>query len=132
MDKPRRFAPPAVGGSALLVIFGVLCLTVFALLALSTVQADGRLSGQSARAVQAYYAADCSAEIIYARLRAGELPEGVIRSGDRYSYACPVSDTQRLCVQVCREESGWRVLAWQVQSVTDWTAGEGPELWNGT
>ena len=32
MDKRESFAPPAVGGSCLLVIFAVLCLTVFALL----------------------------------------------------------------------------------------------------
>ena len=61
MDE-KRFSAPAVGGSSLLVIFAVLCLTVFALLGLSTVQADGRLSGASAEAVSAYYAADCRAE----------------------------------------------------------------------
>ena len=42
MDKRESFAPPAVGGSCLLVIFAELCLTVFALLSLSTVQAEGR------------------------------------------------------------------------------------------
>lgn len=59
MSERRRFSPPTVGGSSLLVIFAVLCLTVFALLSLSTVQADGRLSQTSAEAAQAYYAADC-------------------------------------------------------------------------
>ena len=52
MDE-KRFAAPAVGGSSLLVIFAVLCLTVFALLGLSTVRADGRLSDASAKAVSA-------------------------------------------------------------------------------
>ena len=59
MDEKRRFLPAAVGGSSLLVIFAVLCLTVFALLALSTVQADGRLSQKTAQAVAEYYDADC-------------------------------------------------------------------------
>ena len=43
----RRFTPPMVGGSSLLVIFAVLCLTIFTLLTLSTVQADTRLSEAS-------------------------------------------------------------------------------------
>ena len=39
MDEERRSVPPAPGASALLVIFAVLCLTVLAMLSLSTVQA---------------------------------------------------------------------------------------------
>ena len=42
MNKERRMRIPLVGGSSLLVIFAVLCLTVFALLGLSAVQAGGR------------------------------------------------------------------------------------------
>ena len=38
MDE-HRFSPPAVGGSSLLISFAVLCFTIFALLALETVQA---------------------------------------------------------------------------------------------
>ena len=38
MDEERRSVPPAPGASALLVIFAVLCLTVLAMLSLSTVQ----------------------------------------------------------------------------------------------
>jgi len=44
MDKRRRFSVPAVGGSALLTMFAVLCLTVFALLSLSTALSRARLS----------------------------------------------------------------------------------------
>ena len=50
-NKKERVAVPAIGGSSLLVIFAVLCLTVFALLSLSTVQAGDRLSDASADAV---------------------------------------------------------------------------------
>ena len=74
MEDKKRFSPPVVGGSSLLVIFAVLCLTVFALLSLSTVRADVRLSEASAQAVSGYYQADCQAEAILARLRSGELP----------------------------------------------------------
>ena len=64
MQSRKHFTPPVVGGSSLLVIFAVLCLTVFTLLALSTVRADNRLSDASVKAVSDYYAADMEAEII--------------------------------------------------------------------
>ena len=65
MNK-RKIRPPIVGGSSLLVIFAVLCLTVFALLGFSTVQADMRLSDESAEAVSEYYEAELQAETIFA------------------------------------------------------------------
>ena len=49
--QPQRIQTPMVGGSSLLVIFAVLCLTVFALLGFSTVQADGRLADSTVQAV---------------------------------------------------------------------------------
>ena len=64
MTEKRKLSFPTVGGSSLLVIFAVLCLTVFALLTLSTVQANGRLSDRSAQAVLDYYQADTQAERI--------------------------------------------------------------------
>ena len=101
MGEKERFSPPAVGGSSLLVIFAVLCLTVFALLGLSGVQAGGRLSDASAQAVSAYYDADCRAEEILAALRQGVVMEGVRREADGiYAYTCPISDTQALEVRV--------------------------------
>ena len=44
MKRKQSISIPAFGGSSLLVIFAVLCLTVFALLSLSTVQAEKRLA----------------------------------------------------------------------------------------
>lgn len=120
---------PVIGGSSLLIIFAVLCLTVFALLGLSTVHANKRLSDISIQAVSDYYAADTQAEQILAALRTGEIPEGVSREGDVFSYACPISETQELQVQV--HSGDWKVLRWQSVSVTDWQADESLNLWDG-
>ena len=103
VKKQERFSPPAVGGISLLVVFAVLCLTVFALLALTTVQADNRLADASAKAVTDYYAADCQAQEILARLRAGEVPKGVESQyfdSIIYRYTVPISETQELRVEV--------------------------------
>jgi hypothetical protein len=121
-----------VGGSSLLVIFAVLCLTVFALLGLSTVQADGRLSDTSAQAVADYYEADTQAETILAQLRGGQIPEGVTVTGNHYAYACPISQTQCLEVELEGDpDGGFTILRWQAVSTTDWTPEDGIEVWNG-
>ncbi len=136
-EEKKRFSPPTVGGSSLLVIFAVLCLTVFALLSLSTVQADRRLGDVSAAAVSGYYEADARAEAILARLRAGEVPDGVKVTGSgeaTASYACAISDTQVLQVRVAFPEGlgeNYRILSWQAVSTADWEPEDGITVWDG-
>ena len=128
----RKISPPAVGASSLLVIFAVLCLATFALLSIATVQADGRLSTKALLGVTEYYAADCQAEQILARLRSGELPDGVTEDHGVYTYTCPISDTQILAVQVVLEEDTYRILRWQAISSLSWKAEDHIPVWNGT
>lgn len=131
MNKDDRFSPPAIGGISLLVAFAVLCLTVFALLSLSTVQAQSRLADASLEAVAQYYAADSEALRILALLRSGESPEGVIYSDGVYSYSCPISETQVLEIEVRLLEEDYDILRWQ--AVPDGQDGEenGFDLWDG-
>ena len=150
MDNEKRaeVSPPPVGGASLLVVFGVLCLTVFALLSLSTVQANQRLSETSAQAVADYYAADCQAQTILACLRTGtdfpaDLPEDFHmsaavsdypdRPGDTvYNYACALSDVQELQVEVrVGADGAYEVLCWQVVPVGEWEPDEGLDIWDG-
>lgn len=118
------------GGSSLLVIFAVLCLTVFALLTLSTVKADQRLADAAVQAVEAYYRADCAAEEILAKLREGSVPESVVAEENRYAYTCPVSDTQSLQVIVEIEGTNYRIEQWKVISTTEWSPEEYIEVWS--
>lgn len=131
----RKFSPPAVGGSSLLISFAVLCFTIFALLALETVEAGGRLSDVSAEAVSAYYEADCAAEEILMQLRAGTMPKGVMldrtAEGDLFTYSCPISDTQTLQVEVEFRSDSYVIRRWQAVPASNWEADESIELWDG-
>ena len=122
---------PITGGSSLLVIFAILCFTVFTLLALSTAQADNRLAEASANAISDYYEADLEAETILAQLRQGIIPENVQVKDNVYSYSCPISDTQVLMVEVTAETgsdttasanntSTWNILRWQAVSTVEY------------
>lgn len=132
--RERRTTPiPTTGGSALLVIFAVLCLTVFALLAISTVQANRRLSERSAEASLSYHAADLEAERILAALRDGSHPDTVTDWGDGlYAYVCPVSEGQALFVNVHVDGETYQILRWQLCSTADWDPQDDLAVWSGT
>lgn len=131
MKREDRFSPPATGGISLLAAFAVLCLTVFALLCLSTVQANARLTDASLRAVADYYMADGQALEILAALKRGETPDGVTLNNGIYSYACPVSETQVLEVEVRILETGCDILRWQAVPDGGDTQESGLKLWDG-
>lgn len=120
-----------VGLSALLTIFAVLCLTVFSLLSLATARADGRLAEKSRQAAIDYYNAECCAESLVAKLRAGQIPEGIQRENDIYSFACKISDTQLLRVSVAISGQDYEIITWQAVSTADWQPNEKIHVWKG-
>ena len=134
MNKKERFSPPTTGGISLLVVFAVLCLTVFALMSLSTVQADRRLADASLQAVEDYYAADCEAWRILALLLEGETPEGVAKEAGVYVYTCPISGTQDLEIEVKvnPDDGEYTILRWQAVPIREKSETGGMGLWDGT
>lgn len=119
MSKESNIPAP-VGGSSLLVIFAVLCMTVFAMLGLATVKADERLADDSYQAVSSYYEADCEAERILGELRSGIVEDGVVQNGNLYAYSCTISDTQLLSVVVEVGGTDYKVHQWEVIVTTKW------------
>ena len=128
MSKKRK-GITLTGGSSLLVIFAVLCLTVFALLTLSTVKADLRLADAAVRSVMEYYSADSAAEEILANLREGCVPQGITRTGNLFAYSCPVSDAQELQVIVEINRDEYQIKQWKVVSTTEWMPDEFIDVW---
>ena len=113
MTKTNKTSCPLLGGCALLVIFGVLCLTVFALLSLHTVLAEQRLSRTAAEQAEAWYEADLRAQEIFARLRGGEIPPEVEKTGEEYHYCVSISPHQTLEVTLTNTNGSWEILSWR-------------------
>ena len=130
MSRQKGISVPSVGGSSLLVIFAVLCLTVFSLLSLSTVLAEKRLGDASRQTVSAYYDADSQAELIFAELRSGTVPENVSEDDGIYSYTCYISENQQLHVELKHGDSGWTVLRWQAVPISEHSDTDLP-VWDG-
>lgn len=139
-QKNKGFSPPAVGGVTLLSVFAVLCLTIFALLSLSTVSANGRLSDASAKAVSDYYAADVKAQRVLALLRSGadiqaaaeeNTVDGITADGDVYSYSCKISERQTLEVEVRVDGDNYAVRKWQAVPSGEWNIDSSLPVWDG-
>ena len=126
----ENFSLSTLGGTSLLLIFSVLCLTVFAVLSLSTAKAGDNLSLSSEASVKAYYEADSEAEEILTLLRKGDFVEGVEEEGSVYSYKCPINERTSLYVEVEIEGSDYRILRWQ-SSVDDSMIEEEWIVWDG-
>lgn len=116
--KKKTLPLSPVGAGSLLAAFAILCLTVFALLSLTTAHREQRLSDSAHRAVTGYYEADYQAQEIFARLRNGELPAQVRLSDDIYSYQIPISRYNRLEVALKETGAGWSILRWQLVAET--------------
>ena len=131
MRKQEHFSPATVGGSSLLVIFAVLCLTVFALLSLSSVQAERRLADAATQAVVDYHEADLRAEEILARLRSGEQIPDLQEKDGTYEFEVPISGRQTLTVTLERQGDEWNVLRWQAVTAEE-VLEESLDIWKGS
>ena len=150
MKKSMKITPPTVGASSLLVIFAVLCLTIFAALAFETAGYEQRLAEKSASAVEAYYIADGIAEErylqIYQLLQSdktavqlhAELEQlGVVVKLEEpqmtLRYAVPIDDMQELQVELLWQENHLlQIERWNTATVAQWDYEDTIQVWDGT
>ena len=107
---------PVVGAGSLMAAFAVLCLTLFAMLSISTVQAEQRRADAAVQIVEKYYAADREAEELFARLRNGEMTDSISCKDGLYTYECKITENQSLHVELTCTSNSWQVLRWQTIS----------------
>ena len=112
------------GGSSLIVIFGVLCLVVFSVLALSGSLAGGRLESASVDATTAYYEADSKAEEKLAELRE-------TGKDGTYNYSVDISDSQSINVSVKIKGDSYEIISWQTNYTAQWQSDDSLILWDG-
>lgn len=131
-----------VGSVSLILIFAVLCLSIFALLTLSSARSDAGLAERAAQSAKNYYAADTQAESIYVgiveAIKNGEKPDTVsgteiFYNGNYISYACPIDERRSICVVFFYDYSRGEaeILQWLETESEGWTADESINVWGG-
>ena len=121
-----------VGSASIVLVFAVLCLTVFSLITLVVARNNRALADTEARLVEGYYEADAVAEGILAEIReAGYIPDTVknteIDSGwdmalemDVATYLCPISDAKELYVKLAVDGDSVYIVGWQMLDIGEW------------
>ena len=138
-----------IGSASIVMIFAVLCLTIFATLSFQTAAHEYRLAQKTADAAEAYYRADGIAEERYgqicavlleepmhddigARLDAMHVQQERIAGAQYLQYRVPVDDTQALEVVLLWTERVVSIVKWRVVATTQWEYDELLPVWDGT
>ena len=133
-----------VGSASIVLIFAVLCLTVFSLISLLVAKNNKSLSDTEAALVVGYYEADAKAEKMLAELieadghTSGEFTDGEIWSmwdtqtdKEILSYLCPISDDKELYVRVTVGNGYADILCWQMMDIGEWEFDASVDVWLG-
>lgn len=125
------------GAVSLVMIFSVMCLTVFSVLTLATADREYKLSEMTAWNAAEYYRADRNATVITAALKnGGSLPADIyaeiVWDGDTASFQLPMGDSQALDVALSVRGGSYEILRWQTVYTGSWEPDEFLDLWDGT
>jgi len=131
-----------VGSASIVLVFAVLCLSVFSLITFVIAGNSKTLSETEARLVTGYYEADALAErIIHEIIKAEITPESVMGidivsewawEQDAYliRFLCPISGGERyLHVQIALNFDNYEILSWRMRNDSEWTTDDGLNVW---
>ncbi len=127
------------GAASIILVFTVLCLTVFAVISLTQATSDRALAQSAERMVKGYYEADTLAERIISRLIKTELRDGRVwdvevtsRNEDGrgiVSFAIPVTVGKELFVEAAIVGSECEVLVWKTRDIGSQESEPGTPVW---
>ena len=132
-----------IGSASVVLVFAVLCLTVFALISYTAAGNDKALADVEAKLVQGYYEADTLAECILAELLAGDRIPGPAsirgveittrrdREPETAEFSCVVSDEKELYVKVAFYGESYAILSWRMRTTGTWAIDDDLPVWSG-
>ena len=133
-----------IGSASIVLVFAVLCLSVFSLITFVVAGNDKALIDAEAKLVTGYYDADALAERVLAYIvETGDIPteyEGVTeffsewdmaQDADVVQYVCPVTDIKSLVVKVAIRWDSYEILSWKMVDTDDWEFDSSMDVWLG-
>lgn len=127
-----------VGSASIVLIFAVLCLTVFSLISFVVAGNDKILVETESKFVLGYYEADALAERVLAELlEAGpytyNTPGNILGVdincyfdeelwADVWTYSCPLSENKEIYVKLAMYDDAFDVLSWRMRDTGEWEA----------
>lgn len=153
MNERQSGGRANIGTSSLILIFIILCLTIFGLLSLSSAGGDWKLAEKNAEAVRGYYQADSQA-VEFAAMVEEQLAQCIQAASDeeylelvkgklgefyredtgslQTDIEMPYGQMLRVELEPCREEeTGYRILAWNVYHSVEYEIDQSRPVWTG-
>ena len=135
-----------VGSASIVLVFAVLCLTIFSLITFVVAGNDKAIVDAKVDMVTGYYEADALAELILADILAAgtadEIPESIrgvkINKSDNNKYNmettyffCDISDTKALFVNLVLHDDSFDILSWRMYDKSEWESDDSINVWTG-
>ncbi|MBQ2092761.1 MAG: hypothetical protein II473_06230 [Clostridia bacterium] len=149
-QNERRPSGINIGSASIIMVFSVLCLTIFAVLTFITANHEYKLADKSAEYVKAYYDADTRAVITEGKIREIIADSGSVSGaaeavnsadigvtatiegdGCRFAYAQKMDENQELQVELLYGDGELVTEKWELVNVADWSADGEIHLWDG-
>ena len=122
---------PGHGVVSIILVFTVLCLSMFSVITFSQASADKALADAAARMSLGYYEADTLAERVLAQLRSADCYYGLILGVDvsvtnlggiyEVYFSIPVTEEKELVVEAVIREDDCEILVWKMRDTNTWT-----------
>jgi len=132
-----------VGSASIVLIFAVLCLTVFSLITYVVAGNDKALVDAKVSLVTGYYEADALAEqILHELITADTIPDNIrgvdIHTGfdealgvETTYFFCHISDIKALYVNLAIHDDSFDILSWRMYDMDYWEFDDSMNVWSG-
>ena len=132
-----------VGSASIVLVFSVLCLTVFSLITFVVAGNDKALVDAEAELITGYYEADALAMLVFSDIiSANEIPpdtrgikietiSDTDLPGTAVSYMCPVSEQKALFVNIVFYAESYRIQSWKMIDTDEWVFDDSLNVWTG-
>ena len=130
-----------VGSASIVLIFAVLCLTIFALITFSVADRERVLIEREAELVIGYYRADAIAEIFIAEFLDENVSPDTTYILDKTTMWCgimhaeitnfyvEITDTMMLAVSIAVDDNFFHILSWRIRNTREWIADDTLDVW---
>jgi hypothetical protein len=129
-----------IGSSSIVLVFAVLCLTIFSMISLTIATSERTLTDAEVEMVVNYYLADALAEEIlaYIRIAGNAVPQtiqGISIQQEReedilfLSFINPITELKGLYVRIALRNNVYDILQWRMIDLLDWVPDTSIVVW---
>ena len=132
-----------VGSASIVLVFAVLCLTIFSLITFVVAGNERALVDAKVSLVSGYYEADALAELVLTDILAADSVPDSSNGVNIYSqwdeelgadtvyFYCDISDIKSLYVNLALSDDSFDILSWRMRDTDEWVFDDSLNVWSG-